>query len=64
MFSGTIYQNVVDGLTGTEMADLPDGEKRRLVEESCKSAFAHEFIEDLPQVWDIKTHTAYVADKN
>lgn len=52
LFSGTIYQNVVDGLTGSAMASLPEDEKRRLVEESCKSAFAHDFIQDLPQSYD------------
>jgi ATP-binding cassette subfamily B (MDR/TAP) protein 1 len=52
LFSGTIYQNVVDGLTGSAMASLPEDEKRNLVEESCKSAFAHEFIQDMPQGYD------------
>lgn len=50
LFSGSIYQNVVDGLTGTTLADLSEDEKRALVEESCKAAFAHDFVEDLPQV--------------
>lgn len=50
LFSGTIYQNVVDGLTGTDMVDLPDDEKRRLVREACQAAYAHDFIEDLPKV--------------
>lgn len=50
LFSGTIYQNIVDGLTGTDMADLPAEEKHRLVTEACKSAFAHDFIEELPNV--------------
>lgn len=50
LFSGTIYQNVVDGLTGTEKADLPDEEKQKLVRQACESAYAHDFIEDLPNV--------------
>lgn len=50
LFRGTIYQNVVDGLTGTDMADLDDEEKRKLVIEACKSAYAHDFIEELPNV--------------
>lgn len=52
LFSGTIYQNIVDGLTGTDMADLPDEEKRRLVKEACQSAYAHDFIEDLPNGYE------------
>lgn len=50
LFSGTIYQNVVDGLTGTPMVNLPEGEKQRMVVEACKSAYAHDFIETLPNV--------------
>jgi ATP-binding cassette subfamily B (MDR/TAP) protein 1 len=52
LFSGTIYQNVVDGLTGTAKEDLPDQDKRGIVIEACKAAFAHEFIEDLPNGYD------------
>ncbi|KAF5232808.1 hypothetical protein FAUST_8534 [Fusarium austroamericanum] len=52
LFSGTIYQNVVDGLTGTPMVDLPEEEKQRMVIEACKSAYAHDFIETLPKGYD------------
>ncbi|KAJ4128272.1 hypothetical protein NW768_008560 [Fusarium equiseti] len=52
LFSGTIYQNVVDGLTGTPMVDLPEDEKQRMVVEACKSAYAHDFIETLPNGYD------------
>jgi ABC-type multidrug transport system fused ATPase/permease subunit len=61
LFSGTIYQNVVDGLTGTPLIDLPDEEKRRMVVDACQSAYAHDFIETLPnvrspiQVWHVLT---------
>jgi ATP-binding cassette, subfamily B (MDR/TAP), member 1 len=40
----------VDGLTGTDMTELPDEEKQRLVKEACQAAYAHEFIEELPNV--------------
>lgn len=50
LFSGTIFQNVADGLTGTPAADLPDEEKQKLVKEACQAAYAHDFIEDLPNV--------------
>ncbi|KAF4336925.1 multidrug resistance [Fusarium beomiforme] len=52
LFSGTIFQNVVDGLTGTPMVELPEAEKRRMVMEACKSAYAHDFIETLPNGYD------------
>ncbi|GJN72403.1 hypothetical protein PLICBS_006476 [Purpureocillium lilacinum] len=58
LFSGTIYQNVVDGLTGTDMVDLPDDEKRRLVREACQAAYAHDFIEDLP-----KGYETYIGER-
>jgi ATP-binding cassette subfamily B (MDR/TAP) protein 1 len=34
------------------MASLPEVEKRRLVTAACQAAFAHDFIEDLPQGYD------------
>lgn len=50
LFSGSIYQNVVDGLVGSSMSELSDSEKEHLVHEACKSAFAHDFIQELPNV--------------
>lgn len=50
LFSGTIYQNIVDGLVGTSMSELPDSEKECLVHDACKAAFAHDFIQELPNV--------------
>ncbi|KAM3509173.1 hypothetical protein MY11210_006428 [Beauveria gryllotalpidicola] len=52
LFTGSIYQNVVDGLSGTTMVDLPDDEKRRLVQEACESSYAHDFISELPNGYD------------
>jgi len=50
LFSGTVYENVAFGLFGTEKANLPEEEQRRLVEDACKAAYADEFIERLPKV--------------
>jgi ATP-binding cassette, subfamily B (MDR/TAP), member 1 len=50
IFRGTIYQNVVDGLTGTEICDLSDTHKKRMVTEACKAAYAHDFVTALPNV--------------
>lgn len=30
--------------------DLPEAEKRAKVEEACRAAYAHDFVEKLPQV--------------
>ncbi|PHH90831.1 hypothetical protein CDD83_2543 [Cordyceps sp. RAO-2017] len=52
LFSGTIFQNVVDGLTGTDMVQLADEEKQRLVIEACKASYSHDFIQDLPNGYE------------
>jgi ATP-binding cassette subfamily B (MDR/TAP) protein 1 len=52
LFSGTILQNVMDGLEGTDMADLSTGEKTKLVREACQAAYAHDFIEALPNGYE------------
>ena len=38
------------GLSGTELANLPQKERETLVEEACKSAYAHDFVMELPNV--------------
>lgn len=50
LFQGTIFQNVEYGLAATEMANLGMDEKEKLVVEACKAAFAHDFIDKLPEV--------------
>src|SRR4051812_30232009 len=50
MFNGTVYENVVNGLSGTPMAEFDEAQKRKLVEEACRAAFAHEFVEKMPDV--------------
>ncbi|CAN9153860.1 unnamed protein product [Alternaria alternata] len=52
LFSGTVYENVAFGLSGTEKANLPESEQRALVEKACKDAYAEEFIERLPKGYD------------
>ncbi|KAK6355847.1 hypothetical protein TWF718_000228 [Orbilia javanica] len=49
LFNATIFENIAYGLSGTPEANLPDNEKFKLVEEACKAAYAHEFIEKLPK---------------
>ncbi|GAO13661.1 hypothetical protein UVI_02017670 [Ustilaginoidea virens] len=51
LFSGTIYQNVMDGLSGSD-ARLSEQEKRARVAEACRAALIHDFVEDLPRGYD------------
>ncbi|KAH9870996.1 hypothetical protein J1614_006570 [Plenodomus biglobosus] len=52
LFSGTVYDNVVFGLLGTEKASFSQQEQRALVEKACEDAYATEFINQLPQGYD------------
>ncbi|PHH60177.1 hypothetical protein CDD81_2063 [Ophiocordyceps australis] len=47
LFSGTIFQNVADGLTGTDGQHASQQETVKMVTDACKAAFAHDFISDL-----------------
>lgn len=49
LFSGTVFENVAHGLLGTEHEDASPEKKMQLVQNACKDAFAHEFIEQLPE---------------
>lgn len=50
LFSGTVFQNVVNGLVGTEHAEASEEVQMRLVVEACRAAYAHDFIENLSNV--------------
>lgn len=50
LFNGTIYTNVANGLTGTQWEGSSEEQKRELVTQACKEAFADEFIHKLPMV--------------
>ncbi len=49
LFQGTIFQNVAKGFLDSQK-DLPYEEQRRLVQEACKSSYALDFIQALPEV--------------
>ena len=48
LFSGTVYQNIANGLVG-EQKDLPAEKQMILIQEACKASNAHDFIEQLPE---------------
>ncbi len=50
LFNGTIYQNVANGLVGSQWESQAEKKKMELVKEACKEAFADEFIHHLPDV--------------
>jgi ABC-type multidrug transport system fused ATPase/permease subunit len=52
LFNDTIFNNVVFGLCGTPLNDITEEEKRVMVEEACKEAYADEFISRLPQGYE------------
>lgn len=48
LFSGTVFENVVHGLIGTQYENASKETRMQLVQEACKAAFAHDFVEQLP----------------
>lgn len=49
LFSGTVFDNVANGLIGTEYESASREKQLQLVQNACKDAFAHNFIEELPK---------------
>ncbi|KAI5865391.1 P-loop containing nucleoside triphosphate hydrolase protein [Durotheca rogersii] len=58
LFNTTIFQNVANGLVGTEWENADMSKKRELVEQACKEAFADEFISRLPSGYDTEVGDA------
>lgn len=52
LFSGTIYDNIANGLIGSPWENESRDVKLARVEEAAKNAFAHTFITELPQGYD------------
>ncbi|EXK38569.1 hypothetical protein FOMG_06142 [Fusarium oxysporum f. sp. melonis 26406] len=52
LFNGTIFENVCNGLTGTQWQDSPRESKMERVIEACKMSNAHEFISQLPEGYE------------
>ncbi|KAF8320495.1 P-loop containing nucleoside triphosphate hydrolase protein [Clavulina sp. PMI_390] len=54
LFATTVFQNVAYGLIGSNHDEVSDDEKRKLVEEACKIANAHDFVSKLPKGYDTR----------
>ncbi|KAL3441309.1 ATP-binding cassette multidrug transport protein [Aspergillus insuetus] len=52
LFNGTVFENVAYGLSGTEYIKASREEQLERVVEACKAAYAHDFIESLPEGYD------------
>ncbi|XXG99724.1 hypothetical protein Hte_006065 [Hypoxylon texense] len=58
LFNATIFQNVANGLIGTEWEECEMSKKKELVEQACKEAFADEFISRLPEGYETRVGDA------
>jgi ATP-binding cassette subfamily B (MDR/TAP) protein 1 len=52
LFNDTIFNNVANGLSGTQWEDLPKEDKMTMVENACKEAYADNFIVKLPEGYE------------
>lgn len=52
LFQGTVFDNIVNGLVGTEWENAPREEQMQRVQEAAKIAFAHDFVSQLPEGYD------------
>lgn len=52
LFNTTVYDNICQGLIGTQWENEPRDRKMQLIQDAAKLAFAHEFITALPQGYD------------
>ncbi|KAF8320496.1 P-loop containing nucleoside triphosphate hydrolase protein [Clavulina sp. PMI_390] len=54
LFATTVFHNVAYGLIGSKSEDVDDAEKRKLVEQACKTANAHDFVMKLPKGYNTR----------
>ncbi|KAK4866780.1 hypothetical protein LT330_007943 [Penicillium expansum] len=52
LFSGTVAENIANGLVGTPWENESPAEKLSRIQEAAKIAFAHDFITELPSGYD------------
>lgn len=54
LFNGTVFDNISHGLVGTELESSSREEKLKLVKEAATTAFADDFIQNLPHGYDTR----------
>ncbi|KAJ3528005.1 hypothetical protein NM208_g10425 [Fusarium decemcellulare] len=54
LFNGSVFDNIVNGLVGTQWQASPREQQMKLVENAAKIAFAHDFITALPDGYDTR----------
>ncbi|KAJ5690007.1 hypothetical protein N7462_004399 [Penicillium macrosclerotiorum] len=54
LFNASVFENVAYGLAGTDLANVSPEKQIDLVRSACKAAYAHDFIESLPEKYDTK----------
>lgn len=54
LFNGTVFENIANGLVGTAWEASPMDEKLRRVKAAAGTAFASDFIDELPQGYDTR----------
>ncbi|KAE9581925.1 Leptomycin B resistance protein pmd1 [Colletotrichum fructicola] len=52
LFQGTVFDNIANGLVGTQWENAPREEQMQRVQEAAKIAFAHDFVSQLPEGYD------------
>ncbi|KAJ5782032.1 ABC transporter [Penicillium paradoxum] len=52
LFTGTVAENIANGLVDTPWENEPKAQKLARIQEAAKVAFAHDFITDLPNGYD------------
>lgn len=52
LFQGSVFDNIKNGLVGTQWENAPLEEQMEHVQEAAKMAFAHDFITELPDGYD------------
>ncbi|KAM5353508.1 hypothetical protein ACJ41O_000158 [Fusarium nematophilum] len=54
LFNGTVFENISNGLVVTEWENSSSEQKLDLVQAAAKTAFAHDFIQELPEGYDTR----------
>ncbi|KAK1147147.1 hypothetical protein N8T08_001886 [Aspergillus melleus] len=54
LFNGSVFENIANGLVGTQWESASQDDQMQRVHEAAKLAFAHDFIQNLPQGYNTR----------